>query len=85
MNTKHPVLRSWLINDYAVLYLLHKHGFEYRRHGFIFNPRTMAIVADRYLTDIPIDENGRYELPDGFVIEVYNGIELIATNRYTSI
>lgn len=77
-------LRSWIINDYAVLYLLYVNGFICKKHGFAWNPR-MEIVADRYLSDIPIEGNERYELPDGFIIEAHRGIELRASKREASI
>lgn len=84
MNTHQSKLRSWIIYDYAVLYLLHINGFEHKRHGFAYSPH-MDIVVDRYLSDIPIEDNERYELPDGFIIEAHGGIELRATKRQASI
>ena len=84
MNTNQSALRSWLINDYAVLYLLYINGFVCRKHGFALNPKSM-LVFDWYLSDIPIDGNEHYELPDGFIIEAHAGIELKATKRDTSI
>lgn len=69
-------MRTWLINDYAVLYLLHINGYHYEPW------RSPGPVGDCwYSTDLPIDLNGSIELPGGFVIKAINGVELRATRK----
>lgn len=64
----------WNIEDYAVLYLLHINGF-----ACVKQPGRPGISW--YLTDLPIEDNGRYELPGGFAIKAIGAIELRATKK----
>jgi len=72
-------MRTWRINDYAVLYLLWLNGYHCERIQFA------GPAGDTWhTTDFPIDLNGRVELPGGFVIEAIHGVELRATRKEQS-
>lgn len=66
-------MRTWFIDDYAVLYLLHVNGFRHEQ-----------LRPSWYNTDLPIEDRGRYELPGGFVIEAIYSVELRATRKEQS-
>lgn len=72
-------MKTWCINEYAVLYLLHINGYRYEQL------RSPGPIGDSwYVCDLPIDLNGSIELPGGFVIEAIHGVELRATRKEQS-
>lgn len=72
-------MKTWRINEYAVLYLLYVNGFHYEQL------RSPGPIGDTlYITDLPIEDNGSHELPGGFVIRAIDGVELRAARKEQS-
>lgn len=69
-------MQTWLIYDYAIPFLLHKHGFLCLRQDF-----TSSNTKDWYITNCPIPLDGEYVLKDGTVIEGCSGVELRIKGR----
>lgn len=64
-------MQTWFIDNYAIPYLLRKHGFECTRQDL-----TGSLGQNWYTTDCPVPMDGDYVLPDGVIIEGCGGVEL---------